>query len=81
MGQKWLNLGYKFESAKAKTVMNRMMAKYEPFTPPPPNTIYRRIGNHLPPSSLIYWDIASQIGVPLLIPKLQTMQPGSFKII
>jgi hypothetical protein len=32
--KKWLNLVYKFESAKAKTVMNRMMAKYEPFTAP-----------------------------------------------
>jgi hypothetical protein len=47
--KKWLNLGYKFESAKAKTMMNRIMAKYMPFTGPPPNTIYRRLGDHLPP--------------------------------
>jgi hypothetical protein len=33
--KKWLKLGYKLESAKAKTVMNRMMSQYEPFTAPP----------------------------------------------
>jgi hypothetical protein len=46
---KWLNLGYKFDSAKAKTVMNRMMDRYEPFTGHPPKTIYRRLVDHLPP--------------------------------
>jgi hypothetical protein len=49
LATKWLKLGYKFESAKGKTVMNRMMAKYEPFTSPPQKTIYRSIGDHLPP--------------------------------
>jgi hypothetical protein len=67
--KKWLNLGYKFESAKAKTVMNQMIAKYEPFTAPPPKTIYRRLGDHLPPSPISYWDIASQIRCTLANPE------------
>jgi hypothetical protein len=58
---KWLKLGYKIDSAKAKIVMNRMMAKYEPFTPHPPNTIYLSLDDHLPPSQISYWDITSQI--------------------
>jgi hypothetical protein len=57
--RKWLKLGYKFESAKSKTVMNRMMAKYELFTGPPPKAIYRSLGDHFPPSPISYWDIAS----------------------
>jgi hypothetical protein len=32
--KKWLKLGYKFESENSKTVMSRMMSKYEPFTGP-----------------------------------------------
>jgi hypothetical protein len=58
--RKWLKLGYKFESEKSKTVMNRMMEKYELFTGPPPKTIYRSLGDHLPPSPISYWDIASK---------------------
>jgi hypothetical protein len=77
--KKWLKLGYNFESAKAKTVMNRIIAKYEPFTPPLPNTIYRSLGDHLPPSPISYWDIASQIRCTLSNPKLQPMQPGSLQ--
>jgi hypothetical protein len=67
--KKWLKLGYKFESAKSKTVMNRMMANYEPFTGPPPKTIYRSLGDHLPPLPISYWDIASQIRCTLANPK------------
>jgi hypothetical protein len=37
--KKWIKLGYTFELAKSKTVMSRMMSKYEPFTRPPPKTI------------------------------------------
>jgi hypothetical protein len=58
MGRKRLKLGYKFESKKAKTVMNRKMAKYEPFAVTPPKTIYRSLGDHLLPSPISYWDIA-----------------------
>jgi hypothetical protein len=65
-------LGYKFETAKAKTMKNLMMAEYEPFTPPPPKTIYRSIGDHLPPSPLSYWDIASQIRCTLANPDATT---------
>jgi hypothetical protein len=54
-------IGLQVRVGKVKTVMNRMMAKYEPFTGPPPNTIYRSLGYHLPPSPIIYWDIALQI--------------------
>jgi hypothetical protein len=66
---KRLNLGYKFESEKSKTVMNRMVAKYEPFTGPPPKTIYGSLGDHLPPSPIRYWDIASQIMFTLANPE------------
>jgi hypothetical protein len=58
--KKWLKLGYKFESAKSKRVMNRMMVKYEPFTGPPPKTIYsQKPWQPLAPSPISYWDIAS----------------------
>jgi hypothetical protein len=46
-----------------------MMVNYEPFTGPPPKTIYRSIGDHLPPSPISYWDIASQIRCTLANPK------------
>jgi hypothetical protein len=67
--KKWLKLGYKFEPAKSKTMMSRMMAKYEPFTGPPPNAIYRSLGDHFTLSPINYWDIASQIRCTLANPK------------
>jgi hypothetical protein len=67
--KKWLKLGYKFELAKSKTVMNRMTAKCEPFTGPPPKTIYRSLGDHLPHLPISYCDIASQIRCTLANPK------------
>jgi hypothetical protein len=69
MGEEMAQIGLQVESAKSKTVMNQMMAKYEPFTGPPPKTIYRSLGDHLPPSSISYWDIASQILCTLANPK------------
>jgi hypothetical protein len=76
--KKWLNLGCKFESAKAKTLMNQMMAKYEPFMGPPPNTIYRSLVDHLPPLPIRYWDIASHIWCTLANPKATTNATWKF---
>jgi hypothetical protein len=49
--------------------MSRMMAKYDPFTGPPPKKIYRSLGDHLPPSPISYWDIALHIWYTLANPK------------
>jgi hypothetical protein len=78
MGPKWLRLGYKFESAKSKTVMNRMVAKYELFTGPLPKNIYRSICDHLIPSPISYWDITSQIRYALANPEATTNETWKF---
>jgi hypothetical protein len=77
--RKWLKLGYKIESAKSKTVMKRMMAKYELFTGPPPKTIYRSLGDHLPPRQSDTGTLRRRSGTPLPTPKPQSMQPGISK--
>jgi hypothetical protein len=79
-GPTWLKLGYKFVSAKAKTLMNRMMANYEPFTP----CLHQRPSTEAlvitcPPHQSATGVSRARFGVPLQTPKLQPMQPGSLQ--
>jgi hypothetical protein len=56
-----LCLGYDFKSKPGKTVMKNMQQKYKKNVGPPPTTTFRSLGEGLPQSPVITWDIASQI--------------------